>query len=380
MKKGKFISPILTCDYCGSSIDTGKYSRCPNCGASYELDEEWINRYENESNYIYEDKSFNKYSNINSYYGYKEEKKKHWGIIAFFSIIAFFAVIGIFAAILENIHRFDHDHTKLNEYSFEDYQLVDYNIEGDGVILNDNGVKVTVKNVYKDMKSSKNDFKLEFEIVNDSDKNVSLSIKANQVNNYQSSTNYMFIYDDFKKHTTSTIYKEVNDIKQGEIKEILFDEIYLRDSGFNKIYENSEPYSLTTNSDVDISYDFANMNKIYTDDYFDIYSCYSKVSEYKGNYNWDSNGFEFIVYNKSDYNFEYSTSDIVLDGKSLDSYIGDGKIYANSVLETYTNSYDDEFKDIKNKDFKISFIFDCIDNAELSYKTQYLNMKDLYWK
>ena len=34
---------IITCDYCGSKVDTGKHAVCDHCGGPYWDDEEWKN-------------------------------------------------------------------------------------------------------------------------------------------------------------------------------------------------------------------------------------------------------------------------------------------------------------------------------------------------
>ncbi|MBQ9031610.1 MAG: hypothetical protein IJ106_09200 [Parasporobacterium sp.] len=36
-------SPFITCEYCGSLIDTSKHSVCDHCGGSYWDNEEWKN-------------------------------------------------------------------------------------------------------------------------------------------------------------------------------------------------------------------------------------------------------------------------------------------------------------------------------------------------
>ena len=35
---------IITCDYCGSKVDTSKHAVCNHCGGPYWDDEEWKNR------------------------------------------------------------------------------------------------------------------------------------------------------------------------------------------------------------------------------------------------------------------------------------------------------------------------------------------------
>lgn len=34
---------IITCDYCGSKVDTSKHATCPHCGGPYWDDAEWKN-------------------------------------------------------------------------------------------------------------------------------------------------------------------------------------------------------------------------------------------------------------------------------------------------------------------------------------------------
>ena len=46
VQKIRYKDPVISCDYCGSKIDTRKHRVCPGCGASYYRDEEWTSRHE----------------------------------------------------------------------------------------------------------------------------------------------------------------------------------------------------------------------------------------------------------------------------------------------------------------------------------------------
>ena len=39
----KSVDTIITCDYCGSKLDTSKHAVCNHCGGPYWNDEEWKN-------------------------------------------------------------------------------------------------------------------------------------------------------------------------------------------------------------------------------------------------------------------------------------------------------------------------------------------------
>ena len=50
-RKLSYADPVISCDYCGSKIDTKKHKTCPQCGATFNRDPEWIVRHAVEEEY-----------------------------------------------------------------------------------------------------------------------------------------------------------------------------------------------------------------------------------------------------------------------------------------------------------------------------------------
>ena len=50
-EKLSYADPVISCDYCGSKIDTKKHKTCPQCGATFNRDPEWIVRHAVEEEY-----------------------------------------------------------------------------------------------------------------------------------------------------------------------------------------------------------------------------------------------------------------------------------------------------------------------------------------
>ena len=44
--------PVITCDYCGSKINTVSDRGCPSCGATYFRDKEWILRHQTDAKWV----------------------------------------------------------------------------------------------------------------------------------------------------------------------------------------------------------------------------------------------------------------------------------------------------------------------------------------
>ncbi|WP_027438530.1 hypothetical protein [Lachnospira multipara] len=388
-KNKKFVSPILTCDYCGSLVNTAKESKCPNCGASYEFDEEWIHRYENEYNYV--DDTANKGVHKFDTYGSANNQKtngsgpKRLAIITFV-LFGIFALLGIFAKYFPRMdnNKFNED-SKLNEASYENYELVDYQIEGDGVLIDSDDIKLTIKNIYKDSRSYTNGnlFKVEFEVVNNSDKDVKVVAKSTCINDYSDDSFFIYFNENVRKNKTVTFYERVYDVSKSEIKNMIFSNIYVDDMDSNSIYESDKAIEISTTSTINTDYDFTGKALIYSNEYVDIYSTYNKAEDNNKYINYDDDGFKFLIHNKTDYDFEVNDNDLKINNKTLSSTYGlyDEFLPRNTVFETGgVYSYDEEFTDIKNKDIYFSFKFDCLNDPSKSFQTEYLNLHELYWQ
>ena len=405
IKKKEYKPPVITCDYCGSKVDTAIYDRCPNCGASYDLDSEWINRfdaYEEESDYNQYYNSSNTgsiYQRTFQNYGPNKVKQKKTGFLkkTFIILTSIFIAIFVLSII---VYIFDYDSSdigtdyrgneKVNEYSYEDYQLVDYTVEGDGQILNyyfDNdenqNITVTLKNIYQDNSSYRDGYKFEFEVVNNSDRNVKIVFSAHTFNSYSDyDGSYLYSNDNYKKHSTVTVYEELSNVAQSGIKNISFERCSILTTDSSTIYDRSDVATITTTSTIDIGYNLSRYHVIYSNDYVDIYSAYDYVTDSNTYINYDE-GLKYYIVNKTeDLSFDVETDGYLGQGKSLYTYglYNTVSIPGTTLLTSEIYSYEDYFSDVKNKELYISFDFKCKENPLESFSTGYIDLKTEYWR
>ncbi len=398
-KKKEYKPPVITCDYCGSKVDTAIYDRCPNCGATYDLDSEWINRFENAQEN--DDYDFSQYSNTSNNSGRSKanslKKKKSFSaklvILIIVVALVIFVVVPLWVYLKDGYNYYSDDKYRtdemLNEYSYEDYQLESYSVEGDGQILNyfvdgdkNQNVTVTLKNIYKDHSNFKDGYKLELEVVNNSDTNVKIILSSHTFNDFTDYNGYLYASDNYKKHSTVTVYEDFSNVAKSEIKNIYFDKIEVLTLDSDSIYECDNVVKLTTTSTIDITYDLSRYHIIYSNDYVDIYSAYDYVQDTNSHINYDE-GLKYYIVNKTeDLTFDVDTDGYLGQGKSLYTYgmYDTVSIPGTTLLTSEVYSYDDYFTDVKNKELYISFNFKCRENPIESFSTGYIDLKTEYWR
>lgn len=139
----------ITCEYCGTVIDTNKERSCPSCGASYHKNPEWLAL-----------KSIDEEKARKEAEKYKEKvetwvknetgtTKKRLRIC----LIILGVLLVMLTALVFVIHKFEENsgYAKNEDPAVElsSYEPVGYEIAGDGVIADENGIKITVSDLYR---------------------------------------------------------------------------------------------------------------------------------------------------------------------------------------------------------------------------------------
>ncbi len=377
--KLKAMDPVITCDYCGYKIDTRKDSTCPNCGGAYDNDPEWKSRYDVKKSFI--DDATQKVIEKREKKAERESKKILESIgtkIKFFAVIHIlfmFLIVGV--GIYVSVPKYQKD-MELNDSEYVFYEPADYRINGDGVIYDEDGLKIRISNIYHiPGRSLESDgiesgrAKIGLVIENNSGENVRIRVSCRAINGISSSYGYFTMLSNFKKNRTVNVYGEIYRLPGTEISEMVIDEIEIYSLDNELMKEIPDPVIITTTAEVARpEYDLSDYHLIYTNDDVDIYSCLSK-EQYK-------EGYRFFVENRSDRAYETGIDSMTIDGKQVPaygvyrSYIPAG--YALISGETY--SYDDvyDIETIGGKNVKVNISFSCPEDPTFDFSTGYIEL------
>ncbi len=167
----------------------------------------------------------------------------------------------------------------LNVYSYDAYQRTDYNVEGDPVIMDQAGIRLSVEGIYaepddffieedgkddinKPLKQETQDptettrfMKVGLQVNNDSDREVRIQFDVISANGI--AINYsVFVGDTFKPHETSIVYEEVYGIRSGVIKDMILGNFDVMDKDYHSIYTgDSLADQIKVTTDLDVSFD-----------------------------------------------------------------------------------------------------------------------------
>lgn len=198
-------------------------------------------------------------------------------------VIVIFAVAVILIAavvIMLNVaERKTRNGEALNVYSYDSYQRTDYNVEGDPVIMDQAGVRLSIKGIYAEPddffieEDSKDDInkplvqesqdptetqrfmKVALQVENDSDREVRILFDVISANGI--AINYpVFVGDTFKPDETSVVYEEFYGIRSGVIKDMILGNFEVTDKDYHSIYSGdtvADQVKVTT--DLDVSFD-----------------------------------------------------------------------------------------------------------------------------
>ena len=191
-KKLEYKDPFITCEYCGAKIDTHKDKCCSNCGAPYDLNEEWKERHSLKDSFIKD--------GTDAVNEKREKKALVWCNEILKRIrLEIIIIAGITVSILGmsvlGYYIYDYHKYRRNEDVFEN----------DG----------------------KQAAKIGFRVQNKLGKNINLVIKCSGVNGIYCERSYIYSYDYFRKNADVTFYEELLYPKGSDLYELLFRHISL---------------------------------------------------------------------------------------------------------------------------------------------------------
>ena len=364
--KMKYTSPVITCDYCGYEIDTKKYSNCPNCGASYSRDEEWTGRYGPTEDGI--NAKADEYADL-----VKQEKAEQAEAVAGWIrrcltalgiIFAFLAVLFIAGKLLESqTGHYVTENDELNHYSDDAYVPVPYGIDGDGVLIDKNGVRVTVIGIYKD--KNYRDFKIGFRIQNESGQPVHVSVSMDGVNG---KTCWLSVYDYYKDHADIIRYEKIRGPGLGdpEICEMVYTDIRVYGEEDNRLHMEVPLLVMKTTSTADCTAKCPDETVIY-DDHQVVILCRKEGDE----------KYRLWIDNRSDVNYVVTTSDLRVNGNDVDTLGGIEKdiLPAGYLYQTYEiRAISNENAAAEGAQTEISVSFRSWEDPSKDFSTGYLRL------
>ena len=370
----KYNDPKISCDFCGAQINTRLDKVCPKCGGSYENDKEWRERY-----------NFINASEVNSDADYAAEAeinrvKVETALIAKRLRIAIFILLGIlcFFILLGNIlllFASSHDYlksNKLNGATYDNYMEVPYDIAEDNVIVDSNGIKMSLVGVYREEGHSGYSYKAAYHIENTSGQDRLIRV-------YNCAINYAaidgMVYGWVKKGADIVLYEN---LASGNDQSSIFRIVYygcsiLDDNG--SLYERSEPIEIrTTASEVEKT-ELPTNGIIFENEYMVVTSEADSYDDSQGKL---PERYKVHLYNKTDKLFTVECRKGKLND-TLQELSGTNKnsVYDNCVSTFRVHAYSEEYRNrLSTDDFMINIEFSCIDNPSLDFSTGYIKVEE----
>ena len=365
----KLKDPVINCDYCGARIDTKVYNTCPQCGSTYNSDNEWINRYRPDK---WVDENADKAADEEIARARAKAKK-----IAKKIRISIFILIGMFVFVVGGAILFDAMQEKypgnymeteeVNKYSTDQYKRAKYGFDEDAVIMDRDGIKVVADSIYYDSKHGR--YKIGYKITNSTNKPLSVGFSRRFLNNVENSG---YVGGMIRPNSSIITYSEIYEEVTGEIKTLSYTGLSIYTSGNDKIYNGAENdwVTITTNSEQEVQVTPPTENIIYDDDKILIAVKPLDMDKEPGSY-------YFYIYNKTDSNYYVNLSrDVIINGEKYNVYgIYDEWIPAGCMLNNiYAYTSGEDVPDIEDGS-KLSFSFRCEDKPSLDFSTDYLELK-----
>lgn len=373
-KKLEYEDPDITCDYCGNKIDNSKYRECPVCGGTYDSNPEWIKRHN--PDLLWADATADSYAK--SRLAEVERKsapvarKLKMAVLILSGIIAFILLVCLVVWLVTPPHYYRQDET-VNQYSYDAYIKENYGAIGDGVILDQDGVKITLTGIYKDSEGVGQGLKMEYLVENTRDEDVRICFELFGVNGYCREGSLGIEYDWYKKNSVTTIYDSLYAMGETDvINSLVYGHMYLENED-GTFYRNEDLITIRTNAEKDGMIRMSDGNTIFEQNGVEIQLMTG------------SSGYVFWIENDTDHDYRISSTDLRIDGQEYDS----SSIYRSMLPAHHVFRSDDVYVynvvdtqelgkgilDLQGKKIEISFEFDCEKNPEAGFQTGYIKLQ-----
>ena len=368
----KYNDPKLICDFCGGQINTLTDKVCPHCGADYAGNKEWKERYDSiiSSEYVSDraDDAANLELNQVRIKLAKTIKYLRISIISLAVIIGVFIIIGV--ALMFKDNRDFLKANELNERSYDSYEACDYGIEGDGIVVNAEGLEVSVVGLYRMESYAIGDrYKVAYCIKNNSGKDLRISIHSCAVNDVVDES---FIYGWVHKGADFIYYATYGiDGNPTSISRIVYNYVGISDQEYGYIYESNALIEVNTKATEVDRVELPTENILFENDYIVV----QKDVDSDGTYRSEKR-YYLRVYNKTDKYFVINSKQGRLKGETIEiSGINRSPLYDNCVGEYYIMSYDDSYSErVITDDFLINISVSCEEDPTLDFSTGYFEL------
>lgn len=297
-------------------------------------------------------------------------------ILITLAVVGLLVVIGFVTGIFGTKFRKDE---ALNESKYFSYEEAGYSINGDGVIFDRDGIKVTVTGIYHDSGEyyeydgfPTGNARVGFLVENYYGENIDLRLSCYTINGVTSSGSYIYLTGNFKNNKTVQVYEDIPFCPGKEIAEMVIDEVHIYSMDGHGLGYAFRPVVITTTSNVTLpEYDLSDYSIRYEDENVVIYSRVDNNDYHEG--------YRIYMENRSDNAFLVSVKELTVDGKrvheqGIDSslWLLPGHILLSGQIYSYDAAYTSTSLENREVQLDLSFVFP--DDTSLNYDTGYLNL------
>ncbi len=380
--KLSYKDPMITCDYCGAKIDTRKHKVCPQCGAAFDQDREWTERHDAGDRFIdegtreivaeREKKSREESQKILS------RMKKTMALLGI--LIGGLIVLAIVVEFIDKQTSYRRTEKIGDSYYTKDYIPADFEVDGDGLIFDQDGMRIWVTGFYVDPETSEDTYlgeaytgniAVEFRLENHTKYDYNVCISCDSFDGIcHGDSSGIFTYDTFKHGDDVVFYERLDDVPLQKISEMVFEEIHMYGDGDAPSLQTEAPVMIHTNAKTDFQPDLGDANLVFTNDYVDIYA---KLNEYDDRY------YHLFIQNKTEEAYAISAEDqMFVDGEVYEA----SSIY-RSVLPggyMYVDRYNrprntgEEELHLTGREVQMGFAFRCEHDPRLDFSTGYIEL------
>ncbi len=378
-RKIKYSDPMITCQYCGAKIDTRIDKLCQQCGGPYDDNPEWIERHDVKDSFIEEGTAAVIAQREKKAQSETERimKRIRREIMAICVIMFFMMALAAFGYYLYDHHRYQ-GNENVNSDQYRNFVPADYQLQGDGVIYDKDGVRITVTGVYVSESADSGVYdddlrctKLGFRVENKHGKNVSIAMKCSGVNGIFKQRSYIYTYDYFRKNADVTFYEELNHSPRDPVSELIFDYIEVNSISYDYCGRIDKPVYLHTTVEKKDAIDFSDKKKIYSANDIDIYASFIREKYLFG--------YKLYIVNNSDIDFNLNNLELRMDGAPVkverlqDALLPKGYIYETDRIR----SYQQELTDMIGKSSQIALSFTDNETHLRDFSTGFMDVSEL---